>query len=196
MHSDPDLPLIKPLDEHDTEAPNPLDELKDCDTTKRIMMLIENHEQQLGYIDIRQMAGQLKFEIQEVRFSNSTDIAVMSKDSEGNKKITLSEVMTTQEQNSVMAWLIADYLLKNRELKEKRPIRCNIFVLREFRMHRYSRTMLLATRLTMTESAIEKMSELDNRHLQRDLCRHITPEFANAAVKGHSVSFLIGNDYI
>lgn len=179
-----------------TTTENSLASLKESETTRKILALIDEHASDEGYINLRNMIDELGFAISEDPLLNTTEVCTVTKNDDKTKVISLANTISFQEQNAAIAWVLAEYLLKDRQVPEDKGLSCNIFTLRSFRENRYSRTMLLATRLTMTESTIDKMSELDNRVIQATLRKHIPSEFANAAVKGHSVAFLIGNDYI
>ncbi len=164
--------------------------------TKTVLNLIKDHSQANGYVSTTGIAESLGFTVHAELFSNTTDLCVASRGDDKKKSIRVASSMTLQEQNCALAWILATYILNGRTLTPEKPIRFNIFTMREFRASRYSRTMLLATRLTMTEEAIKKVTELDNHIIQNKLIEHVTIEFANAAIKDQSVAFLISNEYI
>jgi hypothetical protein len=157
--------------------------------------LIKNHEVEGGHVDTIHLASNMGFFVVKEPPRDSTAVAEMSLENGSERKIRLSNKFSKQEQNCALAWVLAEYIIHKSALQHS-PIICSVFSLREFRKNRYSRTMLLATRLVMTEDSISKMNELDNNTLQNALAEHITFEFANSGVKGHSVAFLIGNNYI
>jgi hypothetical protein len=173
-----------------------LSSLKSSDSKKRIQRLIDSHATPEGYIDIRSIAKDLNIQVFNKDHNNSTIVVELFLQDDGKtRQMNLSTRFSEQEINCAISWVLSEYLI-NYNTIYSRSLTCNVFQLREFRRNRYSRSMLLATRLAMTEDTISKMSELDNHKLQKQLSPFITTEFANAVVKGHSVSFLISNDYI
>lgn len=161
-----------------------------------IVKLVKNNQKACGYIDIRSISNQLGIAIDTEYFESSTNVGVLYKNDANNRVIRLADRLTFQEQNGIIAWMIAEYLINDRTLDISRPIICSVFNLREFRANRYSRTMLLATRLVMTEKTIEGLSRLQSIQYQQNMSHWLTSEFVNAAIKGHSVAFLLNNDYI
>jgi hypothetical protein len=163
------------------------------DLQKYIQNLIDDNKEESGYINIRRILERIKIKIIEKELENTTSVAVLPPKVEGEERcLYLSSKFTYQEQNCALGWSIAEHLMLYPNIQSK-DIVCSVFNLREFRQLRYSRTMLLTTRLLISEEAISSMCELDNVQTQRALAKHVTNEFSNSVVKGHSVSFLIGN---
>jgi hypothetical protein len=163
------------------------------DLEKYIQNLIDDNKEESGYINIRKMSETLNIKIIEKELQDTTSVAVLLPKFKGEQKyLYLSSKFTYQEQNCALGWIIAEHLMLYPNIQSK-DIVCTVFNLREFRQLRYSRTMLLTTRLLISEEAISSMCELDNVQTQRTLASYVTNEFSNSVVKGHSVSFLIGN---
>jgi len=163
------------------------------DLEKYIQKLIDDNKEESGYINIRTMSETLDINIIEKELEDTTSVAVLPPTFKGEQKhLYLSSKFTYQEQNCALGWIIAEHLMLYPNIQSNNIV-CSVFNLREFRQLRYSRTMLLTTRLLISEEAISSMCELDNVQTQRALASHVTNEFSNSVVKGHSVSFLIGN---
>lgn len=167
--------------------------MSNSDLERYIQNLINDNKEESGYINIRKMSETLKIKIIEKELDNTTNVAELPPQVKGQQRsLYLSSKFTYQEQNCALGWIIAEYLMLYPSTQIKNIV-CSVFNLREFRQLRYSRTMLLTTRLLISEEAISNMCELDNVKTQRALASHVTNEFSNSVVKGHSVSFLIGN---
>ena len=166
------------------------------DLERHIQNLINANKEESGYINIRKISETLKINIIEKELADTTSVAVLPPKVKGQQQyLYLSSKFTYQEQNCALGWIIAEYLMLLPNIQSK-DILCSVFNLREFRQLRYSRTMLLTTRLLISEEAISSLCEMDNIQIQTALSRHVTNEFSNSVVIGHSVSFLIRNQMI
>jgi len=165
-------------------------------TNEFVKRIIRDNTHSNGYVDIKKIAERLKITVTKERFISSTVVAVMKGSKSGRAtNIYLSDRFSDQELNCAMAWVIATYFIDDTRLAS-RFIECNIFELRGFREHRYSRIMLLATRLMISEATINKLDALDNYQTLLSLKPFMTQEFIGSVIKGHSVSFLLDNQFI
>tara|TARA_Y100000310_G_C20686999_1_gene819671 strand:- start:3372 stop:3956 length:585 start_codon:yes stop_codon:yes gene_type:complete len=100
-------------------------------------------------------------------FSDATDkgrIDPVENDATSWAVISLNKKNSESENNTVIALLLAKFvlMLEGREIKSER---IDVFFLSEMRGFRESPQMLLATRLAIPESVIEKSNDLDfNSH--------------------------------
>jgi hypothetical protein len=121
------------------------------DLERYIQKLIEDNKEESGYINIRNMSETLDINIIEKELKDTTSVAVFPPKAKGEQKyLYLSSKFTYQEQNCALGWIIAEHLMLYPHIQSK-DIVCSVFNLREFRKLRYSRTMLLTTRLLISE---------------------------------------------
>lgn len=113
-------------------------------------------------INIKQCAKDLGCEFGD-SFSDSVDKGRISPAGQGSDSfaiISLNKANSDAENNTIIALLLAKYILmlEGGVIKDER---CDVFFLSEMRGFRESPQMLLATRLAIPESVIERVNELN-----------------------------------
>lgn len=105
--------------------------------------------------------------------------------------ILLNEQNTEAENRTVMALLIAEFILVKRD-QPNRILTCDVFFLRNIRQYRISRQLFLATRLVIPEKIIEFASDL--RFNMAAYCNEakLLPSFVGCACSKKDVGGLLG----
>ncbi|GAB3039115.1 hypothetical protein [Bowmanella dokdonensis] len=105
--------------------------------------------------------------------------------------ILLQKSNSQEENHTLIALLLADYILHN-DPNRTRRFGCDTFFLRELRQFRTSRQLFLATRLAMPESVIEKVSDLNFDTLAYARRSRLLNNFINCVFHSTEVGGLLG----
>lgn len=160
-----------------------------------VINLIEKHTEN-DIIDIMEMANSMGISVNTVAMETSTDVATMIQ-REGDKrpKIELNKSNTIEQNNTLVAILLADCLIAPKKLQND-GFKYEIFFLKDLRQFRLTRTFLLATRLAIPEHIINQIDTFGFNIDAYIAKTNYLPSFVHNMVKNSNASFVVINNLL
>lgn len=159
---------------------------------------VQSHTDAEGVVDIRKVARALGFDMyisQHLRTADKGKLyaagSEVERETVTSPTILLNEKNTDEENRTVVALLIAEYMLSQRN-QNGREITCDMFFLQGIRQYRVSRQLFLATRLLIPEHIIEQTQSITFSAPAYAAKAKILPGFLACAYPKRDVSGLLG----
>ena len=112
------------------------------------------------------------------------------------KNIHINKNLTTTEKNTVLALLMAEFIIQYSKVLNHECVEIDIFDFKEIRRNRFSRSIQLATRLIIPEKILMEFEDLTNDRELYSKKINVNYDFINCAVQDNSLEFLITNEMI